>query len=537
MQNLLKDSESPRGRRKQSECISVEHELFKKINNLKFYSILLLIPADRGSGGQCGIMVQSMAPTEMEAYLLKAEGLTNALFNSNPDIAEESETTCSKHRLSLLDSEKFHALVEANNSLLFELISKEDEHIALECINDGIAFMIDCDYQSPDGSTFLIQAVKKRRPVLVKALIGTTPAHLLNCGDHKGRTALHYAVASERLDTVFELLRAKADVNSQDYKGNSPLHVAAARGNVSLFLSLACHSGDLRLTNKLNLGPLCAFESELQLKAVLQALGDSHKVCLEDTLREKRVVGQRLRYYDRVLGPEVKPQQKARLANTKSQWAEVKRNGQFVEAANRTITLPQLSLICVDEEETKDVLLSQMVEHFGPLDITQLQILLAELLLFEAHSIRDIELEDILVTSDGVLEIIKRNSRKVKEPGLQALRSRLSSIISFASTGTNQEPGESSGRRTESTQAKGGEWIASLIQYLREQWIPSDGGRKEGLLKDIDWEVVDKKQYKMYPLSILKIAFKTIPSPSRRKYSEMRSADTFELTPKSAIDN
>ena len=59
--------------------------------------------------------------------------------------------------------------------------------------------------------------------------------------DNTGRTALHYAVGAGGL-AVEVLLAAGSEVNAADDGGGTPLHEAIVRGNVSAIEAL-CHGG------------------------------------------------------------------------------------------------------------------------------------------------------------------------------------------------------------------------------------------------------------------------------------------------------
>ena len=56
----------------------------------------------------------------------------------------------------------------------------------------------------------------------------------INAHDQYGKTSLHCAVASQRLEMVKYLLRHKADVNSTDDRNDIPLHTAVRTGQLEV---------------------------------------------------------------------------------------------------------------------------------------------------------------------------------------------------------------------------------------------------------------------------------------------------------------
>ena len=78
-----------------------------------------------------------------------------------------------------------------------------------------------------DGRSALHLAARARKSNIVGLLLQRTGPSLLRLADVYGRTALHHACASGRLESVYYLLHAGADVNARDNISRSPLHACA----------------------------------------------------------------------------------------------------------------------------------------------------------------------------------------------------------------------------------------------------------------------------------------------------------------------
>ncbi|KAM7542291.1 hypothetical protein Aperf_G00000017547 [Anoplocephala perfoliata] len=116
-----------------------------------------------------------------------------------------------------------------------------------------------------------LQTREKRLSTLHVANKDAMFNHLLELGadpnlrNAEGRTVLHEAVESEKLDTVVQLLIHAVDVNATDDLGITPLHLAAARcKDVHIVYALIVFEANVNATDAEGLSPrhwLCRHES------------------------------------------------------------------------------------------------------------------------------------------------------------------------------------------------------------------------------------------------------------------------------------
>jgi len=141
-----------------------------------------------------------------------------------------------------------------------------------ECVRTLIAAGAPLDHgASNDGFTPLHHAAMSGKPKTVKLLL--TSGASLDARDHRGLTALHWAVFANRSveihvytdlggthDTYYEpadepksvvlLLEAGAPIDAVDNRGNTPLHEAAALGAVNAGEILLARGADTRVKNR-----------------------------------------------------------------------------------------------------------------------------------------------------------------------------------------------------------------------------------------------------------------------------------------------
>jgi ankyrin repeat protein len=85
----------------------------------------------------------------------------------------------------------------------------------------------DATIRTKSGRTSLHLACRARKSGIVGLLLSKFEKDLLDTPDSFGRTPLHDACTSGRLESVYYLLRAGANVISKDVKGRTPLHSCA----------------------------------------------------------------------------------------------------------------------------------------------------------------------------------------------------------------------------------------------------------------------------------------------------------------------
>ena len=88
------------------------------------------------------------------------------------------------------------------------------------------------DAPNSDGETPLITAVRERNTKTAVGILRMRPD--INLQDHKGNTALHYAILNHDSNAVGRLCEAGADTSLRNKKGKSCLHTAAALANVAM---------------------------------------------------------------------------------------------------------------------------------------------------------------------------------------------------------------------------------------------------------------------------------------------------------------
>ena len=118
---------------------------------------------------------------------------------------------------------------------------------------------------------------------------------LLNCNadpklaDKFGRTALHFAVAAQKVDAGIELLiAAGADVNAIDREGRTPLHSAAANSKSTGKAGAECllrHSADPLTRNKNGETPF-DLASDNETKALLDAAMVKHSLWSDPEIKQ-----------------------------------------------------------------------------------------------------------------------------------------------------------------------------------------------------------------------------------------------------------
>ncbi len=81
-----------------------------------------------------------------------------------------------------------------------------------------------------DGYTPLLLALRLNAKDVIPKLLNE-PSLNVNARDHKGRTALHWAIMTKNKEATESLLQKGANVNDVTYDGYSPLHIAIKLGN------------------------------------------------------------------------------------------------------------------------------------------------------------------------------------------------------------------------------------------------------------------------------------------------------------------
>jgi ankyrin repeat protein len=111
------------------------------------------------------------------------------------------------------------------------------------------------NFKGREGRTPFLYAIYLEQEAVATLLLdkGSDPHSL----DDRGRSALHFAIAAERLSIAFieRLISADVDVDWKDEEGHTPLYVAAQRNKrdvISLLLDHGadCQVGDPRLEKR-----------------------------------------------------------------------------------------------------------------------------------------------------------------------------------------------------------------------------------------------------------------------------------------------
>lgn len=79
---------------------------------------------------------------------------------------------------------------------------------------------------------------------------------LLSNRDEKGKTPLHYAVQSGRIELVELLIDNKADINAKDANGQTPLHIAVKEGQTNVLELLLGKGADVNIRDETGRTPL-----------------------------------------------------------------------------------------------------------------------------------------------------------------------------------------------------------------------------------------------------------------------------------------
>jgi hypothetical protein len=96
------------------------------------------------------------------------------------------------------------------------------------------------------------------RPAILGTIFRADPSLVVSV-DSKGRTPLHWAVASKHTPTVKYILgRWDADVNAIDGEGNTPLHLAEVREIAALLIYGTSHAASLSAKNAAGFTPAMA---------------------------------------------------------------------------------------------------------------------------------------------------------------------------------------------------------------------------------------------------------------------------------------
>merc|ERR1719265_3117452 len=90
----------------------------------------------------------------------------------------------------------------------------------------------------------------------------------LDTQDHKGITALGYAVGANRIAVVKQLLDARANPHSVDASGNSGLHYAAGYGRKELLEYLLKIGGNVNQPNAQGQTPISVATQNKQEAAI-----------------------------------------------------------------------------------------------------------------------------------------------------------------------------------------------------------------------------------------------------------------------------
>ncbi|MEK6674785.1 MAG: ankyrin repeat domain-containing protein [Planctomycetota bacterium] len=97
------------------------------------------------------------------------------------------------------------------------------------------------------------------------------PVRNVDARDRFGRTELWHAASRGDIDTVRDLLDAKADVNASDMDGDQPLHAAARWSRANVVEVLLAHGANANARNALGATPL-HFAARERAGAVVQTL-------------------------------------------------------------------------------------------------------------------------------------------------------------------------------------------------------------------------------------------------------------------------
>src|SRR6185436_7376036 len=116
---------------------------------------------------------------------------------------------------------------------------------------------------APQDAPPLIEAAESGDRVAVSRLLDRGAAVDARAVD--GTTALHWAVRSERLDTVRALLESGADASAADRYGVTPLYLAAENGNADVIAALLDRGADVD-----------ARDPEFEQTALMLAVREAH---------------------------------------------------------------------------------------------------------------------------------------------------------------------------------------------------------------------------------------------------------------------
>lgn len=116
-----------------------------------------------------------------------------------------------------------------DNTPLHHAAAEGHAHAASILIKHGC----DVEAENLSGNRPLHFAAASETPEMCQVLIQQGKA-FIDARNHNDQTPLHFATQQACVNTVVELLRAKADPNIKDYHGNTCTHLALKSGNTDL---------------------------------------------------------------------------------------------------------------------------------------------------------------------------------------------------------------------------------------------------------------------------------------------------------------
>lgn len=173
---------------------------------------------------------------KLTEVLLKDDSSRANLIAINKRIIDKASGTIGRHLLSV---------VQANRD------TKDDEQVELVCES----LRVDKDTSRPECDKALRRATATGRmfetKVLVRHISQSSLGITINQQDPvKKRTALHWAVIANDIDTVRLLVQANASMNLRDSENNSPLEIALINGRQEIIALLVAKGAR---TTKINM--------------------------------------------------------------------------------------------------------------------------------------------------------------------------------------------------------------------------------------------------------------------------------------------
>ncbi len=187
---------------------------------------------------------------------------------------EQRDTTHNGEQTSLNKSSS------SNDSGIY-IEADESEALSQSILEDGE----DIDAQDENGRTLLHHAAGSNRIEVVKYLVESGAN--VKAIDKDGRTPLHFAAAFSNLETVKYLVENRANVKAIDKDGRTPLHFAAAYGHVKIAKYLIDNRASVNARDKAKYTPLyyaVANDKEKSAKLLIKHGADRSLIKDEDLI-------------------------------------------------------------------------------------------------------------------------------------------------------------------------------------------------------------------------------------------------------------